>query len=59
MLDAEFLRQRVTRLQLIAADADPFIKKRLLQLVAAYERRLGHDPRSVAKLPRLEMKGDG
>jgi hypothetical protein len=41
MNEDEFIKGRVKRLQEIAADADPFVKKRLLRLADDYERRLG------------------
>jgi len=40
MLDEEFIRQRVQKLQEIAENADPFIKKRLPDFANGYERRL-------------------
>ena len=40
MNEDEFIRGRVKRLREIAADADPFVKKRLLRLANDYERRL-------------------
>ncbi|MCP4619408.1 MAG: hypothetical protein GY844_23580 [Bradyrhizobium sp.] len=40
MDEDEFIKGRMKRLQEIAADADPFVKKRLLRLAENYERRL-------------------
>ena len=40
MHEDEFIRERVKRLQEVAADADPFVKKRLLRLAENYQRRL-------------------
>jgi hypothetical protein len=58
MDEDEFIKGHMKRLQEIAADADPFVKKRLLRLAENYERRLklhrtqpephGHE----TKLPR-------
>jgi hypothetical protein len=55
MDEDEFIKGRMKRLQEIAADADPFVKKRLLRLAENYERRLtpprpslkptGHEPK--------------
>ncbi len=55
MLDEEFIRDRAQRLQEIAKGADPFIKRRLLDLANSYERRLGKAPRPPAKLPSIEI----
>ena len=40
MHEDEFIRDRVKRLQEAAADADPFVKRRLLRLAENYARRL-------------------
>lgn len=58
MLDEEFFRRHVQKLHELAAGADPFIKKRLLQLASNYERRLSHPPRPPADLRGLETKMD-
>ena len=55
MNEDEFIRGRVKRLQEIAADADPFVKKRLLRLADDYERRLA-SPRPSGKLINRETK---
>jgi hypothetical protein len=51
MDEDEFIRGHMKRLQEIAADADPFVKKRLLKLAENYERRL--------KLPRTPLEPHG
>jgi len=52
MNEDEFIRGRVKRLQEIAADADPFVKKRLLRLADDYERRLAPPRRSGKPINR-------
>lgn len=57
-MDDEFCRERARTVRALAEQADPFIKLRLLQLAAHYERRLdrsqkaGRD-RSGMQAPRL------
>jgi hypothetical protein len=55
MNEDEFIKGRVKRLQEIAADADPFVKKRLLRLANDYERRLA-PPRASGKPTSRETK---
>jgi hypothetical protein len=55
MNEDEFIKGRVKRLQEIAADADPFVKKRLLRLADDYERRLA-PPRPSGKPINRETK---
>ncbi|WP_163156268.1 hypothetical protein [Bradyrhizobium uaiense] len=40
-MDDEFCRERARTVRELAEQADPFIKVRLLQLAANYERRVG------------------
>jgi hypothetical protein len=40
MMDKDFCREQAKLVRSIADDADPFIKRRLLQLAEHYERRL-------------------
>lgn len=39
-MDEEFCKERVRTVRALAEQADPFIKLRLLQLLAHYERRI-------------------
>ena len=55
MDEAEFIKGQMRRLQEIAADADPFVKKRLLRLAENYERRLA-SPRPSLKPTGHETK---
>jgi hypothetical protein len=55
MDEDEFIKGRMKKLQEIAAEADPFVKKRLLRLVENYERRLA-PPRPPAKPTGHEAK---
>ncbi|TKV77753.1 hypothetical protein FDV58_29600 [Bradyrhizobium elkanii] len=45
-MDDEFCRERARIVRVLAEQADPFIKKRLLQLAANYERRVGQPERT-------------
>lgn len=53
MLDEEFIKDRVQKLQEIAKVADPFIKRRLLELAVSYEQRLGKLSHPPTKLPSI------
>jgi hypothetical protein len=55
MHEDDFLRERMKRLQEAAANADPFVKKRLLRLAENYERRLV-PPRPSSKPAPHETK---
>lgn len=46
-MDDEFCRERLRTVRDLAENADPFIKKRLLELARHYERRL-----AIAETPR-------
>ncbi|MCA1402362.1 hypothetical protein [Bradyrhizobium sp. BRP56] len=50
-MDDEFCRERARTVRELAEQADPFIKKRLLQLAANYERR-------VSQLERADRDRD-
>ena len=54
MLDDEFNKQRAKILRELAERADPFIKKRLLNLVERYEPRR----QSMPIDQRLAIRGD-
>jgi hypothetical protein len=43
-MDEDFIRGRAQDIRDLATKADPFTKKRLLDLAATYERRLGPAP---------------
>ncbi|QOZ36322.1 hypothetical protein XH92_35585 [Bradyrhizobium sp. CCBAU 53421] len=47
-MDDEFCRERARTVRELAEQADPFIKKRLLQLAANYERRVGQPETEIA-----------
>ena len=54
-MDVDFLRDRALFIRSLADKADPFIKKRLLNLAAAYEKRASAQTEAqvtdTAKLP--------
>ncbi|MGY4408024.1 hypothetical protein [Bradyrhizobium sp. USDA 3315] len=52
-MDDEFCRERARTVRALAEQADPFIKKRLLQLAANYERRV--DPPERADRDRADL----
>jgi hypothetical protein len=54
-LDEAFFKDHVQKIQKLAEGADPFIKRRLLQLVAKYEQR-NEPSRASADLRGLEVK---
>jgi hypothetical protein len=41
-MDGEFLKQRAEHCRFLAEKADPFIKRRLLDLAVKYDARLKH-----------------
>ncbi|MGY4158114.1 hypothetical protein ACVINW_003956 [Bradyrhizobium sp. USDA 4461] len=52
-MDDEFCRERARIVRELAEQADPFIKKRLLQLAANYERRVDRPERAELDRPDL------
>jgi hypothetical protein len=49
-MNDEFLRDCARAIRSLADKADPFIKKRLLDLAEKYERSIGRPPRPVRSL---------
>ena len=49
-MNDEFLRDRARAIRSLADKADPFVKKRLLDLAEKYERSIGRPPRPVRSL---------
>jgi hypothetical protein len=49
-VDSSFLKEQADRCRRLAEKADPFIKKRLLDLAETYEDRLGRPSRAVRSL---------
>jgi len=43
-MDSEFLKQRAAHCRFLAEKADPFIKRRLLDLATSYDARLDPPP---------------
>jgi hypothetical protein len=62
-MDVDFLRDRALFIRSLADKADPFIRKRLLNLAAAYEKRAGAQPetpvRDMGKLPSENNERSG
>jgi hypothetical protein len=48
-MDEDFLRGRALYIRSLADKADPFIRKRLLNLAAAYEKRAGSQPEALVR----------
>jgi hypothetical protein len=53
IMDDEFLKQRARFIRDLADKADPFIKRRLLDLARNYEARLARPSRATATLSNL------
>ena len=49
-MDSSFIKEQADRCRRLAEKADPFIKKRLLDLAETYEDRLGRPSRAVRSL---------
>jgi hypothetical protein len=45
-MDSSFIKEHADRCRRLAENADPFIKKRLLDLAASYEHRLDRTSRA-------------
>ena len=69
-MDESFLKSQADRCRSLAEKADPFIKRRLLDLAAQYDTRLGRPSRAVlslkdpeaimgARLPQKPSNQDG
>jgi hypothetical protein len=58
VLDEEFYKGHARKIRNLAEDADPFIRKRLLQLAARYEKQpvISEPSRASANLQDLEVK---
>jgi hypothetical protein len=51
-VDDEFCRQRARHIRNLAEQADPFIKKRLLELAQSYEARMFAPAKATMELKR-------
>jgi len=49
-MDEAFIKQRALHIRNLAEKADPFIKRRLLDLAMSYESRLGRPSQATASL---------
>ena len=49
-MNDEFLKARAREVRSIADKADPFTKKRLLDLAESYDRRIGQPSRGTVRL---------
>jgi hypothetical protein len=49
-MDEAFMKERALHIRNLAEKADPFIKRRLLDLAASYERRLGRPSQASMRL---------
>jgi hypothetical protein len=49
-MDEGFMRERAQHIRNLAENADPFIKRRLLDLAASYEKRLGRPSQATVRL---------
>jgi hypothetical protein len=55
MLDEDFNKRRANLIRELAGRADPFVKRRLLDLVSRYEKR----PIRTRPLPPISIDGQG
>jgi hypothetical protein len=55
-MDKDFCRKQAKLVRSLANDADPFIKRRLLQLAEHYERRLSISDASEPEARESEQK---
>jgi hypothetical protein len=55
-LPDEFYREQIVHLRALATNADPFIKKRLLDLAEKYDARIGKKSRPSLPLPSVTIK---
>jgi hypothetical protein len=56
VLDEEFFKGHAQKIRKLAEGADPFIKKRLLQLAKKYERPTSEPSHAPTNLLGLEVK---
>ena len=49
-MDEAFMKERALHIRNLAEKSDPFIKRRLLDLAASYERRLGRPSQATVRL---------
>lgn len=49
-MDSEFLKERAAHCRFLAEKADPFIKRRLLDLAAKYEANLPKQPLQITSI---------
>jgi hypothetical protein len=49
-MDSEFLKERAAHCRFLAEKADPFIKRRLLDLAAKYEADLPKQPLQITSI---------
>jgi hypothetical protein len=54
-MNDDYFGEQASRVRAMADKADPFTKKRLLDLAQTYDARLGRIPRSPAKLPSVSI----
>jgi hypothetical protein len=52
-MNDEYLKEHALRIRALADKADPFIKKRLLDLADGYDRKLGKPSRATSVLRSL------
>jgi hypothetical protein len=57
-MDEAFIKQRALHIRNLAEKADPFIKRRLLELAASYEKKLGRPHRSMELLSSRPSAGN-
>jgi hypothetical protein len=56
-MDDEYLQERAKVVRLIADNADPFTRKRLLALADRYDNRSGRPSQASRQLPSIAIDG--
>jgi len=57
-MDEAFMKERALHIRNLAEKADPFIKRRLLDLAASYESRLNRPSSAPVKLVSSQLSDD-
>jgi hypothetical protein len=59
MMNDEYFKQQAARVRALADNADPFTRKRLLDLAERYDAKLGRPSRATRQLKLPDMPDSG
>jgi hypothetical protein len=59
MMNDEYFKQQAARVRALADKADPFTRKRLLDLAERYDAKLGRPSRATRQLRLLDLPDSG